>query len=107
MAQYIINDIPGDINWECSNDFVTRTLQNAKNLLMCRAGEVPYQRNRGIDPAIFDMPTAESQEYLLDEVVRVLGWEPDIDDVVSAEFMFDSAGTCYISAVVEISDEDE
>lgn len=104
MAQYIINDLPGDISWECSNDFIARTLQNAKNLLMCRMGEVPYQRNRGINPAIYDMPPAESASYLYNEVRRVMEWEPDVEDVVSAEFKFKNDGTCYISAVVEINE---
>lgn len=105
MAQYKINDIPGDINWECSDDYIMRTLQNAKNLIMCRLGEVPYQRNRGIDPAIYDMPPAESESYIYEEVRRVMAWEPDVTDVISATLIFKDDGNCYIEAVVEIDEE--
>ena len=49
MAQYIITNIPEQIDFEIDNDDVGRTLQNAKNLLMTRMGEVPYDRLRGFD----------------------------------------------------------
>lgn len=36
MAQYIITNEPEEVDFECDNDAVARTLQNAKNLLMTR-----------------------------------------------------------------------
>ena len=107
MAQYTINDAPYPIDTECRDDFVKRTLQNAKNLLMCRAGEVPYNRNRGIDPALFDLPVGEIRQLILQDVMRVMAWEPDIDKVVSASFDYDKYGNGIITAVVEINEEDE
>ena len=46
MAQYQIDNVAAPINFQ-ESDIVLRTLQNAKNLLMCQMGEVPYDRYRG------------------------------------------------------------
>ena len=56
MAHYQIDNMAYPINWE-EKDPIQRTLQNAKNLLMCHMGEVPYDRYRGFDPALFDPNT--------------------------------------------------
>ena len=52
MAQYIIDNQPAEIGFEIRNDNRSRILQNCKNLLMTRMGEVPYDRYRGFDPAL-------------------------------------------------------
>ena len=44
MAQYQITNRPAPIDFECNSDIILRTIQNAKNLLMCRMGEVPYDQ---------------------------------------------------------------
>ena len=77
MAQYEITNQPSPIDFECNNEIIARTLQNAKNLLMCKMGEVPYDRYRGFDPALFDLPIQEFEEQLLPELDRVMLWEPD------------------------------
>ena len=100
MAQYVITDEPGMIDFECDSDMLERTLQNAKNLLMLRRGEVPFDRQRGLDPALFDLPLSEAEEALLPELDRVMLWEPDVE-VVSAELDTNAAGETIIRCVVE------
>ena len=100
MAQYEINNLPVPIDFECSDSLLNRTLQNAKNLLMCRRGEVPFDRQRGFDASLFDLPLDVLQEYLPMELDRVMLWEPDVEVVSgTAELMQD--GTVLIRCVIE------
>ena len=100
MAQYEINNLPVPIDFECGDHLLKRTLQNAKNLLMCRKGEVPYDRQRGFDPSLFDLPLNELRECLPIELDRVMLWEPDVEVVSgTAELMDD--GTVLIRCVIE------
>ena len=71
MAQYIITNEPEDVNFEIGDDIIARTIQNCKNLLMTRMGEVPYDRYRGFDPAFYELPLPELQEKLLPELNRL------------------------------------
>lgn len=100
MAQYEITNIPGEIDFECNSDIVKRTIQNAKNLLMCRMGEVPYDRQRGLNPALLDLPLDEMQEELLPELDRVMLWEPDVE-VVSGKAERLPDGSVLIRCVIE------
>ena len=102
MAQYEITNIPGTIDFECGGDYVRRTLQNAKNLLMCRMGEVPFDRQRGFNPAIYDLPMDELQEALLPELDRVMLWEPDVEVVDATATLED--GQTVIRCVVEVAE---
>lgn len=81
MAQYQITNQPAPIDFECNDDIIARTIQNAKNLLMCKMGEVPYDRYRGFNPALFDLPMQQFEERLLPELDRVMLWEPDVEIV--------------------------
>ena len=103
MAQYEISNIPGSIDFECNSDKVKRIVQNAKNLLMCRMGEVPYDRQRGFNPALYDLPIDELQSLLLPELDRVMLWEANVE-VVSAEATLED-GQTVIRCVIEINDE--
>ena len=103
MAQYEISNIPGSIDFECNNSLLKRTIQNAKNLLMCRKGEVPFDRQRGFDPALFDLPMEELQRRLLPELDRVMLWEINAE-VVSAKATME-AGETVIRCVIEIPDD--
>lgn len=102
MAKYTIDNRRSPIDFECNGDILARTLQNCKNLLMCRKGEVPYDRMRGLDPAIYDLPLPEANEVILPEMDRVLGWEPDAR-AVSAKVELDRDGETVITVVVEIN----
>ncbi|MDD3881884.1 MAG: hypothetical protein PHI27_06495 [Eubacteriales bacterium] len=103
MAQYTIDNRDAPIDFEIDG-IIPRTIQNAKNLLMCHKGEVPYDRLRGFDPTLYDLPMQELSEALLPELDRVMMWEPDAE-VVSAECSLDANGEVYIRAVIEINIE--
>lgn len=100
MAQYVITNDPTAIDFECDGDILARTLQNAKNLLLLRKGEVPFDRQRGLDAVLFDLPLSDAEQALLPELDRVMLWEPDVE-VVSAEFDINDAGETIIRCVVE------
>lgn len=104
MARYEITNRQEPIDFECSGH-VARTLQNAKNLLMLRMGEVPYDRLRGVDPALFDLPLTRLQEELLPELDRVMMWEPDVE-VVSATAEADADGGTLITVVLDVSGDE-
>ncbi len=105
MAQYIITNLPEAVDFECDNDDVARTLQNAKNLLMTRMGEVPYDRLRGFDHALFHLPLEQMRAALLPEIDRVMLWEPDVT-VISAEAVPNGKGEIAIKVIVEIDFEE-
>ena len=84
-----------------SDDIVARTLQNAKNLLMTHMGEIPYDRLRGVDAGLFDLPLPRLNEQLLPELDRVMLWEPDVT-VISATAEMDARGEVIIRAVIDI-----
>lgn len=100
MAQFQIDNIRSPIDFQ-EDDLVKRTLQNAKNLLMCRMGEVPYDRYRGFDPELLDLPIDKMREELLPELDRCMMWEPDVE-VVDAEATILDGGGVYIKVIVEI-----
>ena len=100
MAQYQIDNLPSPINFQ-SDDVVLRTLQNAKNLLMCHMWEVPYDRFRGFDPALYDLPINQFQAELLPELDRIMIYEPDAE-VVDAEAKLLEDGSIYIKVILEV-----
>lgn len=101
MAQYQIDNIASPIDWQ-EDDIVQRTLQNAKNLLICRMGEVPYDRYIGFDPALYDLPIGGLETELLPELDRVMMWEPDVE-VVDAEATLLDDGSVYIKVIIEVT----
>ena len=100
MAKYQIDNIASPIDFQ-ESDAIKRTLQNAKNLLMCQMGEVPYDRYRGFDPALFDLPIGELQSALLPELDRVMMWEPNVE-VLEAEATLLDGGGVYIKVILEL-----
>ena len=101
MAQFQIDNIASPIDFQ-EDDIIQRTLQNAKNLLMCQMGEVPYDRYMGFDPALYDLPIERMRDELLPELDRIMLWEPDVE-VVSAEASIMENGGVYIRVIVEIT----
>lgn len=102
MARYEIDNLPGRIDFECADDFARRTVQNAKNLLMCRMGEVPFDRQRGLNPALLSLPMTELRAALMPELDRVMLWEPDAT-VIRATATLEGEQT-VIRCVIEIPD---
>lgn len=104
MAIYEITTEPMPIDFEgCTTDTL-RTLQNVKNLIMCRMGEIPYDRLCGFDPALFDLPPDEFAVALLPELDRVLMWEPEAT-AVSASYEFNADGEIIIHLFAEVIDK--
>jgi len=101
MALYQIDNIPSPIDFE-THDPLRRTLQNAKNLLMCRMGEVPYSRSRGFDHGLFDLPIPELNEELLPELDVVMTLEPDVE-VDDAEATLLPDGSTYIKVILDVN----
>lgn len=102
MAQYTITNERAPIDFECNSDIIQRTIQNAKNLLMCRMGEVPYDRYRGFDPTYYDLPIPILQEKLLPELDRIMMWEPDVE-VVAGNCTMDEKGNVIITVTIEVT----
>lgn len=101
MALYQIDNVASPIDFQGS-DLVKRTLQNAKNLLMCRMGEVPYDRLRGFDQRLYDLPIEELRQRLVPELDRVMAWEPDAD-VTDAEATLMPDGSVYIKVILDVA----
>ena len=105
MAQYEIDNVPYPIDFQ-ETDHLKRTLQNAKNLLMCRMGEVPYDRMRGFDTDLFDLPISDFTNELTPELDRVLEWEPGVTVTKVETTMLDD-GSMYIRVTVDVDDGEE
>lgn len=101
MALYQIDNIACPIDFQ-EDDIILRTLQNAKNLLMCRMGEVPYERYMGFDQAFYDLPIDEMRAELLPELDRLMMWEPDVE-VADAEATLLDDGNVYIKVILEVT----
>jgi len=102
MARYIITNEPEEIDFEIGDNMVARTVQNAKNLLMTQMGEVPYDRLRGFDPALYHLPLQEMRQALLPELDRVMLWEPDVE-VAEATAEENGDGEIVIRAIIEVT----
>lgn len=107
MAMYEITSEPGPLDFECTtaNDIVQRTIRNAKNLITLRMGEIPYDRQRGLNPAIFDLPYDEAEAIIVQELDRCMLWEPDAE-VIEGWIELDDDGEAIVHCVIEIEFED-
>lgn len=79
MAVYEITTEPTGIDFSGGENATMRILQNVKNLLMTRIGEIPYDRQRGFRYQLLDLPETELRDELLPEIDRVLLWEPNAE----------------------------
>lgn len=105
MAQYIITNEPEEVNFEIGDDIIARTIQNCKNLLLTRMGEVPYDRFRGFDPSIYNTTFQNFKTALLPELDRLMEYEIDAE-VVEATAQMNEKGEVRIRMVVEIDIEE-
>ena len=99
---YTIDNRPAPIDWQ-TREYVGRTLQNAKNLLCAWAGEVPYDRLRGLDPHIQGSNYQSVKDNILAEAVRVMLWEPDAK-VIAARVGYEN-GNMIVEVDVQIDGE--
>jgi hypothetical protein len=103
MARYIITNEPEKINFEIGADGQARAVQNAKNLLMLKMGEIPYNRQRGFDHRLYDLPMGEIQGLLMEELDRVFLWEPYVE-AVEAEILRMEESRVIIQVTIEVSE---
>lgn len=103
MAVYVIDNRPAPIEFE-DGDAAEQTIRNCKNLLMCKMGEIPFDRLRGFDPALMDLPMEQFRAELLPEIDRVITWECDAE-VIDATCGFDAKGELIISVTIEVADD--
>ena len=103
MAQYIIDNQPENIGFESRGDGAGRILQNCKNLLMTRMGEVPYDRYRGFDPALYHLPLSRLRNVLLPELDRLFAYEPRAKLISAEASLLENAET-LIRVTLEIED---
>lgn len=103
MYLYEVTSEETPLDFECTTaeKLVERTLRNVKNLLMLRKGEVPYNRQRGLDPVIFELPYAEANGRLMEELDRCMRWEPDVE-VTDGWLEINDAGETIVHCVVKI-----
>lgn len=101
MARYMIDNRQKDVDFEIGNNPVKRIVQNAKNLIMTQKGEVPYDRYRGFDTALYHLPMDMLRIALLPELDRVLLWEPGAE-VVEATAEMDENKEVIITVIIEV-----
>lgn len=111
MAQYIITNREEAIPFESCRDETNRIIQNAKNLLTTRLGEVPYDRLRGFNTQLYDLPFDDFLFELPDEIERLMMWE-DRAEVVSSDATIETKGEglyngILITVVIEVGEEEE
>ena len=79
MAVYEITNEARAVDFECGNNTtLARALQHGRNLLRLRRGELPFDRKRGFDWRLFDLPLADIQAPLNRELARLMQYEPDL-----------------------------
>ena len=66
--RYTIDNRPGKIEFGATG--MARTVQNAKNLILCRMGEVPFDRGRGFDPKKYHQNMELFRASLMEEIDR-------------------------------------
>ena len=81
-TRYIITNAPEEIDFEISNDAERRAVQNAKNLLMTRMGEIPFDGKLQLGHNIQIGYFAQNSASLLDENLTVF---QTIDDIAKGD----------------------
>lgn len=109
MAQYEITNEKAEIPFEHYDNEIDRVVQNARNLLVTRMTEVPYDRLRGFDMKLYDLPFPLFKAELPKEIDRVMMWEPRIKVVSADAFMKNKDGLyngILIKVVIDVQIEE-
>ena len=103
-VKYIITNAPEKIDFEGINSAEARVVQNAKNLLMTRKGEIPFDRQRGFDYSLYSLPMSEFQGILMEELDRIMLWEPYVEVSEAQILRVDEENRVMIQLVTEVAD---
>lgn len=99
---YTINNRLEPIVFEgLETDLEKRVVQNCKNLIMMRRGEVPYDRMRGLNAELEALPIIEAQMRILKDVDIALGWEPRAH-AITASCQYDANGDLLIECLIDV-----
>ena len=99
---YTINNKLEPIAFEdATTDLEKRVVQNCKNLIMIRRGEVPYDRMRGLDAELEALPILDAQKRILKDVDIALGWEPRAH-AITASCQYDANGGLLIECIIDV-----
>ena len=102
--QYQVSNRQSDIDFECGRDGTKRILQNVHNLISIIAGEIPYDRMRGVHRGIYDLPFSEINSVLLPVIDAALAYEPRAT-AEDAEAALDEDGHMFFTVTVNIKEE--
>ncbi len=103
MARYLIDNRPEPIDFGAESG-LPRVIQNCKNLLMCRTGEVPYDRNRGLNAKLLEKPVGYLNARLLPELERTLALAGGGAALAGGRAYLDEDGETIIEAVIQLPD---
>ncbi len=103
-VRYVITNAPEEINFELGTSAELRAVQNAKNLLMTKKGEIPYDRQRGFDTALYHLPMSEFSARLMRELDRVMLWEPYVEVVEARILRLGEDSRVIFQVMVEIAE---
>ncbi|WP_069997746.1 hypothetical protein [Cellulosilyticum sp. I15G10I2] len=80
-----------------------RTLQNVRNLISTWRYEVAYDRTKGLDPNILDMPFDDAVALYVAEVYRLIEtYEPNATVQSVTPIGLDSFGNISLKVVIEV-----
>mgnify|MGYP003305104733 CR=1 FL=1 len=102
-TRYQIDNLPQPIM--TGGTETERILQNCKNMLMTKLGEVPYCRSVGFDVRLLDLPVSQLQHELCRELDRMLMAEPRAE-LVTADCRLNRSGEVYITMTIEVEEVD-
>ena len=90
MTYYITNGNALSIDWNARG--AAKIAQNCQNLLCTWLYEVAYERTKGIDPEIVDMPIEAARQKMRSEIYRVLRTYEPRAEIVSVKVTGEEPG---------------
>ena len=101
MAEYVISTSNPVLNWTATGN--ERIVQNVLNLIRTFRYSVGYDRTRGINPAVVDMPLNEAVMVYTAEIYRVVELYEPRATVTSVSFSgLDDDGNMDFEVAIEI-----
>jgi len=101
LAEYVISTSNPVLNWTATGN--ERIVQNVLNLIRTFRYSVGYDRTRGINPAVVDMPLNEAVMVYTAEIYRVVELYEPRATVTSVSFSgLDDDGNMDFEVAIEI-----
>lgn len=101
MIYEIDTSLPSSLNWNATED--ERVIQNIRNLISTWRYEVAYDRTKGLNPKILDMPAGAAQALYISEIYRLIQtYEPGVKVKNVKLIAINPDGQIIVKVVVEI-----